>query len=1307
MHAGTAVVTRDEWARIKEIVSGALARPVPERAAYVAAECAANETLRQAVDSLLAASVQAADLYEDPTVLTAGTRPTVQAFQHWPVAPFAPWPGHEGFLQNAATDLEFVGTARYHVRRRIGAGGMGVVYEVDDRVRGQIVALKTLRRWHPADIYRLKREFRSLADIAHPNLASLYDLVADEDQCFFTMELVEGATFVDYIRGAGGGATAPDLERVRRTLPQLIAGVSALHQRGTLHRDLKPSNVHVTPAGRVVILDFGVTSTAAGDHGLEHGVAGTPAYLSPEQCAGRGATDASDWYSVGATLYHALTGRPPFGGALDEVIARKIGEDPVPVSALVPGVPADLADACMTLLSRDPATRFAGLAALPRMAGSAPGRADPVVPPIVFVGREAQRMTLASAFASVRQERRGVSVYVHGPSGIGKTALVQRFIEDEVTGQGALVLRGRCHEHEAVPYQGLDGAVDGLSRYLQGLPPDELAGLTPPDAGALARLFPVMQVLVAGQASSGPDIADPVEVRRRAFAALRDLVGRLAARQPLVIEIDDVHWADADSAASLTALLKPPNPPPFLLILAFRTDEMDTKPFLRALVDGADMWARMALPIAPLTDGAVDDLISALLPPGASLPRDDRLAIARDAGGSPLLVTELMWPIGLDAGLRRAGTLSEVLARRLEPLPPESCAFLETLAVCRRPILAPRVFEACGLSGDERRLVARLHAAHFVRRSRAAGHIEIYHDRIREALASRVAPGAARRIHERLVAILLAHGDDEPDVLFEHYRAAGEDALAAGCAAAAAGRASEVLAFDRAAGLYRQALDLQPGALHRQAWSIGLAEALANAGRPVQAAEAYLAAATEAPGDSRRLEWQRKAAELLLMGGHIDRGLEIVSTVLPVVGMRLAGGPRAAIGSIAVRRAALAWRGLEFEPRDASRIPRADLLRIDTCWAITTGLLLVDTLRAAAIQLQHLRIALDAGEPYRVARALALEACLSAASGGRAGIARSAAFASRAEALAERVQHPHAIGLAALTAGVAAFVLGQWTRATDLCERALTRFRDECTGVVWELTLAHNFYLGTLFYRGRVRHVSRWLPVLLESARERGNLYLEAELATRFSLVWLAADQPDAGAREAAAVNARWSARGFHRQHYNHLTARVQHALYRGWTDEAWRLAEQQAAAVRTSHWHRVQLMRVETAFLEARGALAMASEGRDVRRMRAVATRGAARLARENTPWSVPMSRLVAATVAHLEGHEAAAIEALTGAVEVFAAGDMQLYAAVARRRLAALVGGDRGRELRRESDAYMTAQDVRNPAAMSRLIAPGLPES
>ena len=163
---------------------------------------------------------------------------------------------------------------------------MGVVYEVHDRVRREVVALKTLLRARPADIYRLKREFRSLADVAHPNLVSLYELVVDGADCFFTMELVHGVNLVEYVRGPSATASRR-AEQVRHVFRQLVEGIDALHRKGKLHRDIKPSNIMVTPGGRVVILDFGLAvDIVPDDDAVGESMAGTPAYLAPERRLG-------------------------------------------------------------------------------------------------------------------------------------------------------------------------------------------------------------------------------------------------------------------------------------------------------------------------------------------------------------------------------------------------------------------------------------------------------------------------------------------------------------------------------------------------------------------------------------------------------------------------------------------------------------------------------------------------------------------------------------------------------------------------------------------------------------------------------------------------------------------------------------------------------------------------------------------------------------------------------------------------------------------------------------------------------------
>ena len=296
---------------------------------------------------------------------------------------------------------EWKGTGRYEVVGRLGQGGMGVVYEVFDRERGEHVALKTLPRFTPAALYHFKLEFRTLADVHHTNLVRLHEMVVgDAGQAFFTMELVRGRDFIAHVRqsdepatlnvpstrrsvlqrstdrdsqraadpGAGSrplsaSRAKADEGRLRSTLLQLVKGVHALHAAGKVHRDIKPSNVLVTDEGRVVLLDFGVAAdlgTRGACVASSGEIVGTAAYMAPEQADDRAPTPASDWYSVGVMLYEALVGRPPFGGSAVDVITIKGMMDPPPPSESVDGVPPDIDALCSVLLHRDPVARPAG-----------------------------------------------------------------------------------------------------------------------------------------------------------------------------------------------------------------------------------------------------------------------------------------------------------------------------------------------------------------------------------------------------------------------------------------------------------------------------------------------------------------------------------------------------------------------------------------------------------------------------------------------------------------------------------------------------------------------------------------------------------------------------------------------------------------------------------------------------------------------------------------------------------------------------------------------------------------------------------
>src|SRR5436190_1310812 len=237
----------------------------------------------------------------------------------------------------------FSGTERFQLVQRLGEGGFGIVYEALDRKRSASVALKLLRHGEGTALYRFKREFRALADVSHPNLVALDELLTDGHHWFFTMELVRGLPIVAYSRHfetprATGGADARsrgelDESRIRSTFHQLADALSVIHRRGIVHRDIKPSNVLVTADDRVVVLDFGLVSerpiTESSDEGTRFWsgdgmvVLGTPAYMAPEQATPQHATPAADWYSVGVMLYEALTGRLPFIGSHVDVIEAK------------------------------------------------------------------------------------------------------------------------------------------------------------------------------------------------------------------------------------------------------------------------------------------------------------------------------------------------------------------------------------------------------------------------------------------------------------------------------------------------------------------------------------------------------------------------------------------------------------------------------------------------------------------------------------------------------------------------------------------------------------------------------------------------------------------------------------------------------------------------------------------------------------------------------------------------------------------------------------------------------------------------
>jgi hypothetical protein len=1241
---------------------------------------------------------------------------------------------------------------------------MGVVYEAFDRQRGERVALKTLPNIESEALYRFKREFRTLADIAHPNLVNLYELFIDGERCYFTMEPIDGETFLAHVRpgavhserdtlggaadrhhpsdttdldlqlvDAAPGAPPPppdrdpdaaplDLPRLRAALRQLVEGVAALHAAGKLHRDLKPSNVLVDRGGRVVILDFGLATDARGP-AADDGLSGTAGYMAPEQVGGR-SEPASDWYAVGVMLYEALAGHRPFVGPMMQILRDKRERDPPPLDQLAPDLPPELVALCARLLARAPADRPHAAQILAHL-GVDPERAAALVSPvsqdIELVGRADHLAALREAQRRAR-EGDAVAVYIYGPSGAGKSALCRAFLAERRDEPAAIILRSRCYVHESVPYKALDGVIDSLSRALAELSPDQLRAVLPRDAWALARLFPVLNAVLEAHSDRRLSRApmDRLDLRRRAFTALRGLLARLGDRRPVILHIDDLQWADADSALLLDQLLRPPDAPPLLLLATFRSEEIALQPFLRQLLASADGHTRRVLPVDPLSDDQIEALVRAQLAdhPGASLYT---ATIVREAAGSPFLAEQLTSYVRSGAEIGATGVhLHELLEARIRGQPEGAATLLDTLAVAAHPLAPQLAAAAAALRGDERPLIKHLLAANLLRISGPDERIELYHDRIREALAAHLDPLDRKRLHRRIAVAMESRRLDDYEAIFGHYRGAGDRIKAALYADKAATKAIEALAFDQAAAFYRHAIELAPdldeaqdlrgtaaSRLKSTRLERGLAESLANAGRCQEAADAYLRAAMLVDA-TRALELRRAAAEQLLISGHIDQGRRVLGEVLAQVGWRLAPSPQRALISLFTHRLQLRLHGLNFRPRTERELNPEQLLLIDICWAVSTGLSMIDNIRAADFQARGTLLALESGEPARIARALSMEAVFHASDGGPSR-AHAAKLIDLSHQLALASADPGLLAQATMIHGACAYLVGEWRLAAQRLSEAEVMLRERCTGQIWQKATTQRFGLGSLQYLGELRELLDRLPFALRDAEERGNIYAGTDLRARLNLYWLARDDPQGYRREIDDALRRWTNDGYHLQHFNALRSLVQADLYENDPATAVQRIDESWPALDAAMVLRIQVARVEAHQLRASAGLASlaadpAPSQRRALQFKKQIDRDIHAIERERMPWAAALAALLRAGLAALQPDPKDTPRALQAAITGLRAADMALHAAIAERYLGHLEGGEIGARRHHAADAWIRAQGVLRPDRLALALAPGL---
>ena len=1186
---------------------------------------------------------------------------------------------------------------RFAVERQLGEGGMGRVFAAFDATLQTHVALKILGTLTPRSIGAIKREFRAAAELAHPNLVRLHELFFDGVEWFFTMDLVDGRSLHSVLKHGRSVGQDP-LEDMFR---QLALALRALHAAGVLHGDLKPSNFLVSKAdSRIKLLDFGL-ARPPGASSRDHLFAGTPEYMAPEQTAGKDLSEAADWYSYGVVLFEALTGRLPTRGAAEAELRT---------------APHRLRQLCLALLNEDPSARPSGEEVL-RVVGS--GHAVERIttaPPVsrgTLLGRQAELAYLHAEFERALTGRACV-ILIHGLPGIGKTALIEHFVSS-VRGRGAIALAGRCRERESVGYKAVDGLIDDIVTLLDSLPEREAAEILPDDVDDLTRLFPALRVAraIANAPKRRFDIPDQTIAKHRAIGAFRQLLTRLSARAPLVVWLDDLQWSDAESALLVEPLVSDSSAARLLLVGSYRTGSGRAGPMLEALF--GDGSRRLPEPrdieLNPLSFEEARRLALQLLPKAGADAEALSRTIARDAGGNPLFISELAHFSDFSSA-DAPSSLVELVSMRLVALSPSARELLEAIAIAGAPLSRMVARGACGLAPVELE-----HCLGTLRANRLSGthrvgeddQIDVLHDRIREIIVQSVSDGDRKQHHLSLARALISDPLTKPHVLATHYQAAGELAEAGRHWIAAGDQAFQALAFNQAADFYalgaRQA-PLATSELH--ALEMRRAESLAAAGKGALAAEAYLASAEKCVG-SEALELQRRAAEQLLLSGHLERGLSVIEQVLRRLGMRQTRAGHRGFLSILAGRLRVRTRGLRYEARTEREIPEKELARVDASWTIACSLGVTDFVRGADFQNDHLLLALNAGEPRRLLRALTLEISYGATP-GVGSERRTQTLLGLADELVKGMDDDNAIALAQLSRGIAAYLQGRVGASLASCEEAVKVLSQRCVGAVWETVTAQRFMIASLFSLGRFRDLADLVPPFVAEAEIQGNLYAASYFRTSYSnTAWLVRGDTAEASRQLERAREDWTASGTQLPHCWLLVGQSQLGFYTGDAEGTWARMCERWPHLQAAHFFHVGVLRVQLWHLRSASAALLAERlGKSGQRARAAelwseARRSAKQLGREPIGSAAPLSGLLEAAADQAEGFTEQARTRLAECARKFDDLGLRLYAAATRARLAALTRGKDADLLRSSAHAAFQQESVQNPLKMIDLLSPG----
>ncbi|MBI2567396.1 MAG: AAA family ATPase [Candidatus Schekmanbacteria bacterium] len=725
----------------------------------------------------------------------------------------------------------------YNAVSVLGQGGMGVVYRAVHRETGAHVALKTVLGVEGAKLEGIRREIQALSQLRHPGIVRIVDHGTEDGWPWYAMTWIDGRPLAQAcgtpkpaegatmpMRGQRPDAAAPspgsttagrggNLSKVLTLVRRLCVPLAFLHGEGLVHKDLKPANVLVTAGDRPVLVDFGVAArVSSADHREVLDVAvpqGTILYMAPEQIRGELVDARADLYAVGCILFELLCGRPPHASAsFREIVRGHLESDPSPPSSFAPAVPRAVDEIVLALLEKNPTERIGYAQDLGRMleeVGAARAQAGPAAAVYLyrpaFVGRAAELRQLRRLLVQRGGDSGGLA-FIAGESGIGKTRLAAELAREAVS-RGVHLLTGECQATtSAVPLFPLERPIqqiaDDCAELLDGDEAPELRRRL----RSLAEIFPGVASRLRLQARTAVPDASGEEARLRIYDDLAEVVIAYSQREPALLVLDDLQWADDVTIGFLRHLARTGQASRIagLVLGTYRSEEIGDR--LGGAV-GARGVALVALDRLGGDDVAtVIRQMLALRQPAPGLAA----ALARHTEGNPFFVAEYLraavdegllrrdrhgrWRLGeaagrgetLDAVERLALPISlrETLERRLRGLPGRAREILGAAAVLGREPDLELLARLPGCSEVEVRSAAAELLRRQILEELAAGGVRFTHDKIRELAYVELPEGERHRIH-RLAA---AHLEQLPDArsraaeIGGHWEAAGESARA-------------------------------------------------------------------------------------------------------------------------------------------------------------------------------------------------------------------------------------------------------------------------------------------------------------------------------------------------------------------------------------------------------------------------------------------------------------------------------------------------------------------------------------------------